>query len=148
VFLTPELVGVVSFTPWPLYLWRKSPKTGLDDVEKRKISPLPRLKLRPLSRPARSQLLHFPTIIILFSILILSSCRKCKCFPLRPLIKCNSTFIPDEYRPYLKRKLSCSVSREVPRHPLHCVQPTNNKDSKFDDDDDYHLLGDDTVWLL
>jgi hypothetical protein len=29
--------------------------TGLDDVQSRKILPLPRLKLRPLGRPARSK---------------------------------------------------------------------------------------------
>jgi hypothetical protein len=34
------------------------PKTGLDDVEKRKFLPLQGLKLRPLSRPARSQSLY------------------------------------------------------------------------------------------
>jgi hypothetical protein len=31
------------------------PRTGLDDVEKRKFLPLPGLKLRPLCRPSRSQ---------------------------------------------------------------------------------------------
>jgi hypothetical protein len=31
------------------------PITGLDDVEQRRILPLPGLKLRPLSRPTRSQ---------------------------------------------------------------------------------------------
>jgi hypothetical protein len=31
------------------------PRAGLDDAEKRKILPLPGLKLRPLGRPARSQ---------------------------------------------------------------------------------------------
>jgi hypothetical protein len=30
------------------------PRTGLDDVERKKILPLPRLELRPLGRPARS----------------------------------------------------------------------------------------------
>jgi hypothetical protein len=34
------------------------PKTGLDDVEKRKILPLPGPELRHLSRPARSQSLY------------------------------------------------------------------------------------------
>jgi hypothetical protein len=32
-----------------------SPRTSVDDVERRKILSLPRLKLRPLGRPARSQ---------------------------------------------------------------------------------------------
>jgi hypothetical protein len=31
------------------------PRTGLDDVEKRKILPLPKLDFRPLGRPAPSQ---------------------------------------------------------------------------------------------
>jgi hypothetical protein len=34
------------------------PRTGLDDVEKRKFLPPPGLELRPLSRPARSQSLY------------------------------------------------------------------------------------------
>jgi hypothetical protein len=34
------------------------PITGLDDVEKRKILPLPGLELRPLGGPARSQSLY------------------------------------------------------------------------------------------
>jgi hypothetical protein len=34
------------------------PKTGLDDVERRKILPLPGLELRPLGRPIRSQSLY------------------------------------------------------------------------------------------
>jgi hypothetical protein len=34
------------------------PGTGLDDVEKRKILPIPGLELRPLGRPARSQSLY------------------------------------------------------------------------------------------
>jgi hypothetical protein len=39
--------------------WRsQNPRTGLDDVERRKILPLPELKLQPLDRPARSQSLY------------------------------------------------------------------------------------------
>jgi hypothetical protein len=34
------------------------PRAGLDDVEKRKFLTLPRLELRPLGRPARSQSLY------------------------------------------------------------------------------------------
>jgi hypothetical protein len=34
------------------------PGTGLNDMEKRKFLPLPRLKLRSLGRPARSQWLY------------------------------------------------------------------------------------------
>jgi hypothetical protein len=34
------------------------PRTGLDDVEKRKLLTLPGLELRPLGRPARSQSLY------------------------------------------------------------------------------------------
>jgi hypothetical protein len=34
------------------------PRTGLDDVEKRKILPSPGLELRLLGRPARSQSLY------------------------------------------------------------------------------------------
>jgi hypothetical protein len=37
------------------------PRNSLDDVEKRKFFPLPVLKLRPLGRPARSQLLYCAT---------------------------------------------------------------------------------------
>jgi hypothetical protein len=61
---------VVSFTPRPLYPRRRShpgahwiggwmdPRTGLDTVDKRKILPLRGLELRPLGRPACSQLLY------------------------------------------------------------------------------------------
>jgi hypothetical protein len=60
---------VVSFTPRPFHPRRKSagthwiggwvgPKTGLDDVEKSEISPLPGLELRTLGRPARSLSLY------------------------------------------------------------------------------------------
>jgi hypothetical protein len=34
------------------------PKTGLDDVERKKILPLSVLELRPLGRPARTQSLY------------------------------------------------------------------------------------------
>jgi hypothetical protein len=34
------------------------PRASLDDLEKRKFLTLPRLKLRPLGRPARSQSLY------------------------------------------------------------------------------------------
>jgi hypothetical protein len=34
------------------------PRTGVDDVEKRKFLTPPGLELRPLGRPARSQLLY------------------------------------------------------------------------------------------
>jgi hypothetical protein len=34
------------------------PRTGLDDMERRKILPLPGLELRPLGRPVSSQLLY------------------------------------------------------------------------------------------
>jgi hypothetical protein len=40
-----------------------NPRTGMDDVERRKILPLPGPELRPLGRPTRSQLfyrLHYP----------------------------------------------------------------------------------------
>jgi hypothetical protein len=57
---------VVRLKPRPLYPWGKSPvpteqesgwypKTGLDEVMKRKILPLSGLKLRPFGRPARRQ---------------------------------------------------------------------------------------------
>jgi hypothetical protein len=60
---------VVSFTPRPLYPGERAPgtryirgwvdpRTGLDDVEKRKFLTLPRLELRPLGRRARSQSLY------------------------------------------------------------------------------------------
>jgi hypothetical protein len=65
---------MVSFTPQPLYPRGKSPDThwirgwvgrraGLDNLEKRKFLTLPRLELRLLGRPARSQSLyrlHYP----------------------------------------------------------------------------------------
>jgi hypothetical protein len=46
------------------------PRAGLHEVEKRKFLTLPRLELRPLSRPARSQSvyqLHFPGAIVISS---------------------------------------------------------------------------------
>jgi hypothetical protein len=60
---------VIHFTPLPLYPRGKSPpfhwiggwvapRNGLDDVEKRKFLTLPGLEIRPLGRPARSQLLY------------------------------------------------------------------------------------------
>jgi hypothetical protein len=60
---------VVRFTLRPLYFREKSPQyplnrrlggpqTGFDDVEKRKILPLPGLELRLLRRPAYSQSLY------------------------------------------------------------------------------------------
>jgi hypothetical protein len=67
-FLTTALVGDVwsasrpgRFTPGksaPGTHWIGGwvgPATGLDNVERRKILPLPGLELRPLARPARSQ---------------------------------------------------------------------------------------------
>jgi hypothetical protein len=35
------------------------PRTGLDDVERRKTLPLPGLKLRPLCRPTRIESLYY-----------------------------------------------------------------------------------------
>jgi hypothetical protein len=60
---------VVSFTPQPLYpgetapgtLWIGGwvgPRTGLDDVERRKILPLPGLELRPLGLPGHSHIIY------------------------------------------------------------------------------------------
>jgi hypothetical protein len=62
-FLTSALVGDEwsasrpgRFTPGThLIKGSVGPRTGLDDVEKRKIFPLQGLELRPLGRPARSQ---------------------------------------------------------------------------------------------
>jgi hypothetical protein len=59
----------VNFTLLPLYLRRKSPlypyiggsvglRTGLDDMEKRKIVTLPGLEFRPLGHPVRSHSLY------------------------------------------------------------------------------------------
>jgi hypothetical protein len=45
-----------TFTHW-IGGW-VGPRTGLDGVEKTKISSLPGLELRPLGRAARSQLLY------------------------------------------------------------------------------------------
>jgi hypothetical protein len=66
VFLTSALVGdkwsasrpglFTSGTNW-IGGW-VNPRAGLDDVEKRKFLPLPGLALRPLGRPARSQLVY------------------------------------------------------------------------------------------
>jgi hypothetical protein len=69
IFLTTALVGVVSFTPRPLYPQGKSPRypllrrldgprAGLNDVEKRKFLALRGLKFRHLGRPARSYSLY------------------------------------------------------------------------------------------
>jgi hypothetical protein len=49
-------VGKVIVTHW-IEGWVDH-RAGLDDVEKRKLLTLPGLKLRPLSRPARSQALY------------------------------------------------------------------------------------------
>jgi hypothetical protein len=55
---------VVSFTPLPVYPRGKSPRyplgprTGLNDIERRKFLTLPGLQLRSLRRPARSQSLY------------------------------------------------------------------------------------------
>jgi hypothetical protein len=65
IFLTLALVG----GEWSALPRRKSarypldrrlggPRTGLDDVKKRKFLTLPGLELRPLGRPARSQSLY------------------------------------------------------------------------------------------
>jgi hypothetical protein len=51
------------------------PSTGLDDVGRRKILPLPELKLQPLCRPARSQSLHPLRFKINFNITLLSTPR-------------------------------------------------------------------------
>jgi hypothetical protein len=71
VFLTSALIGgewsasrTDRFTPEeraPVTHWIGGwvdPRTGLDDVERRRILPLPGLELRALSRPARSQSLY------------------------------------------------------------------------------------------
>jgi hypothetical protein len=71
IFLTSAVVGGEwsasrpgRFTPGeraPATHWKRGrvgPRTGLDDVERRKILPLPGLKLQPLGRPARSQSLY------------------------------------------------------------------------------------------
>jgi hypothetical protein len=50
IFTTSALVGG---THWIGGL--TGPRTGLEYVERRNILPLPRLELRPLGRPARSQ---------------------------------------------------------------------------------------------
>jgi hypothetical protein len=66
VFLSSELVGGEwsasrpgRFTPGTYWIggW-VGPRTGLDDVERRKILPPPGLELRTLGRPARSQWLY------------------------------------------------------------------------------------------
>jgi hypothetical protein len=60
---------VVSFTARPLYPGQRAPgiqwiggwvdpRAGLHDLEKRNFLALPELELRPLGRPARSQLLY------------------------------------------------------------------------------------------
>jgi hypothetical protein len=71
VFLTSALVGgewsasrpgrfkLGKMAPGTHWIWGwVSPRTGLDDVEKRKILPLTGLELRPIYRPARSQSLY------------------------------------------------------------------------------------------
>jgi hypothetical protein len=42
-------------------------RAGLDDMEKRKFLPPPRLELRPLGRPARSQSLYRLSYIIIIT---------------------------------------------------------------------------------
>jgi hypothetical protein len=77
---------VVSFTPLPLYPRGKSPGThwvggwvdpraGLNEVEKRKFLTPPGLKLRPLGRPAHSQLLYRPPIKVLKITVSMCDCR-------------------------------------------------------------------------
>jgi hypothetical protein len=67
---------MVSITPRPLYPPGKAhfthwiggwvgPRTGLDDVEKRKLLTLPGLALRPLGYPAHSQSLIPTTLSLL-----------------------------------------------------------------------------------
>jgi hypothetical protein len=68
VFLTSALVGAEWSASRPgLFTFGErapvdggcvGPRGGLDDVEIRKILPLPGLELRPLGRPARSQPLY------------------------------------------------------------------------------------------
>jgi hypothetical protein len=67
---------VVSFAPRPLYPpgervpsthWigcYAGPRGGLDDVERRKILPLPGLELRPLGRPTRSQSFYWRRVMV------------------------------------------------------------------------------------
>jgi hypothetical protein len=66
IFLMSALAGgersesrPCRFTPGTHWIggW-VGPRASLDDVEKRKFLPLPRLELRPLRRPARSQSLY------------------------------------------------------------------------------------------
>jgi hypothetical protein len=72
IFLTSALVGGEwpasrpgrfnpgERTPGTHWIWGwVDPRTGLDDVEKRKFLTLPGLELRPLGRPARSQSLYW-----------------------------------------------------------------------------------------
>jgi hypothetical protein len=57
IFLTTALVGGERIGGWV------GPRTGLDDMEKRKFLTLTVLELRSLGRPARSQSLyrlHYP----------------------------------------------------------------------------------------
>jgi hypothetical protein len=71
VFFTSALVGGEwsgshpgCFTPGEIahgthWIWGwVGPRTGLDDMEKRKILALPELEIRPLGRPARSRSLY------------------------------------------------------------------------------------------
>jgi hypothetical protein len=57
VFLTSVLAGEVWSTSRPGGGW-VDPRTGLDDVVRRKILPLSRLELRPLGLAARSHSLY------------------------------------------------------------------------------------------
>jgi hypothetical protein len=95
VFLTSALVWVVSFTPLPFYPWGRSPgthwiggwvgpRTGLDDMERRKILPKPGFEiwlLGSLSRlpSLRGRLwIHIHSLRLMLADLILNSKQICK----------------------------------------------------------------------
>jgi hypothetical protein len=78
------------------------PRAGLDDVEKRKILPLPGLKIRPLGRPVSSQSLYdcaIPAPIFFYSVPLkmFSKCPKYLKFsdtqlflPLQHIVACTA----------------------------------------------------------
>jgi hypothetical protein len=95
------------------------PRAGLDDMEKGKFLTLPGLELRPVGRPARSQLLyrlHYPGSRRqkpLVNIFESTSTRSSGIT--RPLILCLckkvTAFLQSRsYRPYLKKTSDPSVS--------------------------------------
>jgi hypothetical protein len=79
---------MVSFTPWPLYPGKRvpgthwigcwmGPRTGLDDMEKRKFLTLPGLDLQPLGRAAHSLSLYRLSCLLMINIMFFWDVTPC-----------------------------------------------------------------------